>query len=150
MKITLREYVKKRNGVPMGHPKSLRNMLYRSFGAKNFGVFWHYWNPIFGYYLGKLVFKPLRRYMPARLSLVFTFVFCGFIHDLVVLSIRGRMSYFFMIWFLFMAVGVLISRWLKHDLSRLPWLFRATYNLSYIGLTFYTASYVDYAISVLW
>ena len=38
--MNLAQYVKKKNGVPMGHPKSLRNNLYRSLGAKNFATFW--------------------------------------------------------------------------------------------------------------
>ncbi len=46
----LSEYVKKRNGVPIGHPNSLRNNLQRSLGANNFSTFWNFWNPIFGYY----------------------------------------------------------------------------------------------------
>ncbi|UNZ00167.1 hypothetical protein MQE36_07435 [Zhouia spongiae] len=139
----------KRNGVPIGHPGALRNMLYRSLGAKNFGVFWQYWNPIFGYCLGRYVFRPAKQHLPPGPALVFTFVFCGLLHDLVVLAIRWRPSYFFMIWFMFMAIGVLIARWFKHDLSALPWLLRAVYNLSYIGLTFYTATYVDYAFRIM-
>jgi hypothetical protein len=51
--MTLGEYIKKRNGVAIGHPQSLKNNLSRSLGAKNFSSFWHHWNPIFGYYLGK-------------------------------------------------------------------------------------------------
>ena len=35
----LSEYVLKRNGVPMGASNSLKNMLYRSFGAKTLPFF---------------------------------------------------------------------------------------------------------------
>ena len=59
-RMNLSEHVKKRNGVPVGHSNSVRNNLYRSLGAKNFSAFWNFWNPIFGYYLGVKVFKPLK------------------------------------------------------------------------------------------
>jgi hypothetical protein len=65
--MNLSEYVEKRNGVPIGHPSSLRNNLHRSLGAKNFSVFWNFWNPIFGYYLGTKVFKPLKKVFPIAL-----------------------------------------------------------------------------------
>ncbi|MEJ8801366.1 MBOAT family O-acyltransferase [Pontibacter sp. H249] len=95
MNLTLTQYVKKRNGVAIGGPKSLRNNLYRSLGAKNFSTFWNYWNPIFGYYLGKFIFKPLKRILPVSISLIFTFIFCGLIHDAVTIIVRGRISLFF-------------------------------------------------------
>jgi hypothetical protein len=57
----LSEYIKKRNGVPFGHPNSLRNNLERSLGANNFSTFWNFWNPIFGYYLGTTVSRPLKK-----------------------------------------------------------------------------------------
>lgn len=46
--MTLTEYIKKRNGVSIGSPKSLGNNLYRSLGKKFFFTFWNYWNPVFG------------------------------------------------------------------------------------------------------
>lgn len=56
--MNLSEYIKKKNGVPIGHPKSLPNNLKRAIGAKNFATFWNNWNPIFGYYLDIKIFKP--------------------------------------------------------------------------------------------
>ena len=56
VKLVLSDYIKKRNGVPLGASNSLRNMLYRSLGAGKFSVFWRYWNPIWSYYLGKYIF----------------------------------------------------------------------------------------------
>lgn len=147
MGITLAKYIHKRNGVPPGNPRSLRNMLYRSLGAKSFDKFWNYWNPIFGYYLGYYVFKPLKKVVSPAIALLLTFVFCGAIHDGAVMLFKGGISVFFMVWFLFMGVGVFISKLLKHDLSALPWLFRAIYNLSYIGISFYVAAYVDFVLS---
>jgi hypothetical protein len=56
--LTLSQYVHRRNGVPLGDAKSLPNMLHRSFGAASFAAFWQYWNPIWGYGLGKYVYTP--------------------------------------------------------------------------------------------
>ncbi|MFN0257854.1 acyltransferase [Pedobacter ureilyticus] len=115
--MTLGDYVKKRNGVPIGHPKSLGNNLYRSFGAKNFTTFWTFWNPIFGYYLGSKIFKPLKKVLPIGIALILTFIFCGLIHDLVTTLIRGKISLFFTIWFFIMGTTITISKKLSYDLS---------------------------------
>ena len=58
-RLSLAQYVLRRNGVPLGAPHSLQNMLYRSFGAGTYAGFWQYWNPIWGYGLGKYVYAPL-------------------------------------------------------------------------------------------
>ncbi|MCK0107880.1 hypothetical protein MWU58_01110 [Flavobacteriaceae bacterium S0825] len=131
--MTLREYVEKRNGVPIGHSSSLKNNLYRSLGAKSFTIFWNFWNPIFGYYLGKRVFKPLKIYFPASLALVLTFIFCGFLHDVVTTIIRGSISIFFSVWFLFMAIAVMTTQYLNHDFKEKTWSVRALINVSIIG-----------------
>ncbi len=130
--MTLADYIQKKNGVPIGDSNSLRNNLYRSLGAKNFSTFWTYWNPIFGYFLGKKIFKPLKKTLPVSLSLVLTFIFCGLIHDAVTTLVRGEISLFFTIWFLFMGIGVLLSKTFNSNYSGKPWIFRAMINLSII------------------
>ncbi len=137
MNITLSEYVKKRNGVSIGHPNSLKNNLYRSLGAKNFTTFWNYWNPIFGYYLGKFIFKPLKRIFPVSISLIFTFIFSGMIHDVVTSSLiwiffNGKVSLFFTTWFLFMSFAVLLTKYLKHNFSNQSWIIRTVISSSII------------------
>lgn len=139
----LSEYVKKRNGVPIGNSSSLQNNLQRSLGAKNFATFWHFWNPIFGYYLGLKIFKPLKKVLPAGLSLVLTFIFCGFIHDLVTTLVRGRLSLFFSVWFLLMGIAVAVSKFIHYDFSNKKWSFRAFINLSIIGLCLYLTNYLN-------
>lgn len=139
----LSEYVKKRNGVPIGNSSSLQNNLQRSLGAKNFSTFWNFWNPIFGYYLGLKIFKPLKKVLPAGLSLVLTFVFCGFIHDLVTTLVRGRLSLFFSVWFLLMGTAVAISKLIDYDFSNKKWTFRAFINLSIIGLCLCLTNYLN-------
>jgi hypothetical protein len=134
MKMTLTDYIKKRNGVAIGSSKSLRNNLYRSLGSKNFSTFWTYWNPIFGYFLGKFIFKPIKKVFPVTVALVLTFVFCGLIHDFVTTVVRGKTSFFFSVWFFNMGVAVLITKFLNHNFSNHTWITRAIINFSIISL----------------
>jgi ABC-type multidrug transport system permease subunit len=115
--------------VPLGHRDSLRNMLYRSLGAGKFSIFWQYWNPIWGYYLGKYIFKPLKLIFPPALSLIITFVVCGFIHDLVVMLLKWKFILFLSPWFLFMGLAVVLGEYAKIDYSRSPWIVRAAINI---------------------
>jgi len=132
--MNLSEYVKKRNGLPIGHSGSLRNHLTRSLGARNFSAFWNFWNPVFGYYLGKKIFKPLKRVIPVTFALIFTFIFCGIVHDLVTTLIRGRLSLFFSVWFLIMGTAVAITQYINYDFSKKQWVYRAATNLLIIGV----------------
>jgi hypothetical protein len=141
--LTLGQYIKRRNGVPLGADRSLRNMLHRSIGAKNFATFWMYWNPIFGYYLGKYIFKPLKRHFPKYLALLTTFIFCGLIHDFVTTILRGNISLFFTQWFLIMGLWVLLSDILRQDFSNQTWTVRATMNILPIVISFLTIFYFN-------
>lgn len=140
--MNLSTYIKKRNGVPIGHPDSLRNNLRNSLGAKNFHVFWNYWNPIFSYYLGTKIFRPLKRILPETASLILTFIFCGLIHDLVTTLVRGNLSLFFTVWFLLMSIFVVISKQLNYNFSNKKWIFRALINLLIIGFCFIVTKYL--------
>lgn len=141
--MNLSEYVKKKNGVPIGHSNSLRNNLQRSLGAKNFSSFWNFWNPIFGYYLGTKIFKPLKQVFPIGLSVIFTFIFCGLVHDLVTTILRGKISLFFTVWFLVIGFVVAISKQINYDLSHIKWIFRALVNLSIIGICLLVTIYLN-------
>ncbi len=143
----LSEYVKKRNGVPIGHSSSLKNNLQRSLGAKNFYTFWNFWNPIFGYYLGTKIFKPLKKILPIGVALVFTFIFCGLIHDLITTLIRGKLSLFFSVWFLLMGTAVTISKFLDYDLSNKKWIFRAFINLTIISVCLLLTNYLNFILN---
>jgi len=131
--VKLFEYVKRRNGVPIGNAKSLQYNLQRSIGAKNFSTFWNFWNPIFGYYLGVNVFKPLKRIFPTTISLILTFIFCGMIHDFVTILFRDDLSLFFSVWFLFMGITVVVTKYINYDLSEKKWIYRAITNVLIIG-----------------
>lgn len=143
--LTMGEYIHRRNGVPTGAPGSLRNMLQRSLGARSFAVFWQYWNPIFGYTLGRYVFAPSKRMLPPAIALVFTFVVCGAAHDLVTTLVRGSLAFLFTPWFFFLGLGVVAGRFVRMDLGRFPWGIRASANLAYItaclGLALLVRSY---------
>ncbi|WP_282121798.1 hypothetical protein [Algibacter mikhailovii] len=130
--MNLSDYVKRRNGVPLGNSHSLPNMLIRSLGAGKFSIFWQYWNPIWGFYLGKYIFKPLKLILPQTISLIITFVVCGFIHDLVIMLLKWKFILFLTPWFLFMGLAVILSDYAKMDYSKFPWIVRAVINIAII------------------
>jgi len=126
--LTLSEYVKRRNGVPLGASGSLQNMLVRSFGAGTFAKFWQYWNPIWGYALGRYIYAPLNQFLSASASLILTFAISGAIHDLVTMLVRGAPAFFFTPWFFLMGVVVVFGRLLKLDYSTHPFVIRVAIN----------------------
>jgi D-alanyl-lipoteichoic acid acyltransferase DltB (MBOAT superfamily) len=131
-RVTLAQYIRRRNGVPAGSSGSLRNMLRRALGAGSFAGFWRYWNPVFGYYLGRYVYRPLQRTMPRALALVLTFVVCGALHDLVTMAVRGSVALFFTPWFFLLGTGVVVGSWLRLDFSSCRRMVRIGINLTYI------------------
>ena len=137
--MNLSYYVKKRNGVPLGASNSLRNMMFSSLGAGKFSIFWQYWNPIWSYYLGKYIFKPLKSIFPPALSLILTFAFCGFLHDLVIMLLRWNFELLLTPWFLLMGFCVVLGDYAKIDYSKYTWIVRAFINIFIIGSCFILA-----------
>ncbi len=133
-KPTLTQYVRRRNGVPLGAPGSLSNMLRRSLGAGSFSKFWQYWNPVWGYYLGWYIYAPLKQWMPSAIALIATFVFSGALHDAVISVVRGSMVFIFTPWFFVAGTGIVIGQTLQIDYSKYVWPIRAAINLGYISL----------------
>lgn len=131
--LTLGSYVRHRNGVPLGASGALRNMMDRSLGAKSFAAFWRYWNPVFGYGLGRYVFNPLKAVLPAAPALVVTFIVSGALHDAVTMAVSGSVAFLFTPWFFFLSLGVLAGSVAGMDLSSRPWGVRATVNLAYLA-----------------
>ncbi len=130
--LTLSQYVYLRNGVPLGDSKSLRNMLHRSLGADSFAGFWQYWNPIWGYGLGKYVYSPLRKILPPSVALIMTFVVSGSIHDLATMAFRQSFAFLFTPWFFLLSIGVVLGRAVGMDVSNYPWWIRASINSTYL------------------
>ena len=132
---TLGQYVSQRNGVALGDSGSLQNMLNRSFGAGSFAEFWQYWNPIWGYGLGKYVYSPLRRVLPRGIAVIMTFVVSGAIHDLAATAVQRSPVFLLTPWFFLLGVGVVLGRLTRLDYSGRPWMIRAGINLAYLAVT---------------
>ena len=129
---SLAEHVKRRNGVPLGAPGSLYNMLKRSLGAKSFAAFWQYWNPIWGYYLNLKVFMPAKKWLPASLALLLTFGVSGALHDVAVTVVKWQPIFFFTPWFLLMGILVLLTKMINFEMVHWPWIVRAMCNAGLI------------------
>ena len=143
MALSLKQYVKRRNGVPLGAFGSLTNMLKNALGAKNFSQFWLYWNPIWGYYLATKIQKPLTQFLPHSIALILTFSISGLLHDLAVSLIKKETFFVFTPWFSVMSLVVIASQKLSMDMSKFPFISRAfihsstvviCYWVSYFGL----------------
>ncbi|WP_193164527.1 MBOAT family O-acyltransferase [Microbulbifer hainanensis] len=132
-KVSLSQYVRKRNGVALGANHSMRNMLSRSLGAGSFPVFWHYWNPIWGYYLSRNVMKPLGLFLPSWLAVVFTFLVSGALHDLAVSLVKWKVIIFFTPWFALMGITVVLSKHFAISYRSYPWFVRTAINILFIG-----------------
>ena len=140
-KLSLAQYVKKRNGVPLGASDSMKNMLSRSFGASSFPVFWHYWNPIWGYYLSRNVMRPIANFFPISLATFITFLVSGALHDIAVSIIKWKAILFFTPWFGLMGLMVIGSKGAGISYGHVSWPVRALINASFIfislGITYF-------------
>ena len=135
-RLTLAQYVRRRNGVALGASGSLRNMLYRSLGAATFAGFWRYWNPVWGYGLGKYIFAPLKRVFPSIVALIMTFVFSGLLHDLAIIMIKGSIVFIFTPWFFLLGVGVVLAEAIGINFTSKPWGYRASINMIYLTICY--------------
>lgn len=138
-KITLAQFVKLRNGVPLGHADSLKNMLSRSLGAGSFAQFWQYWNPVWGYYLSQFIYQPVKRFFGKSFAVVATFFVSGFLHDLAIMLVKQQSSILLTVWFTLMGLAVVLSEAVKLKYGALPWFVRALINVGFIGAGFYVA-----------
>ncbi|MCO4798709.1 MAG: acyltransferase [Colwelliaceae bacterium] len=127
--ITLSEYVKKRNGVALGSSGSMTNMLKRSLGASSFYLFWQYWNPIWGYYLSRMIMKPLSNRFPIWLAIIITFAVSGALHDLAITLVKWELTFLFTPWFSLMSLIVIATKKFGISYSGHHWLLRAFINL---------------------
>ena len=136
---SLSQYVKKRNGLPLGAPGSLQAMLKRSLGAKSFPQFWQYWNPVWSYYLSRYVMRPLVKFLPRWLAVLMTFAVSGALHDLAVTLIKWHPIFFFTPWFTLMGLVVVLSSAFDINYKSQGTTVRAFINIGLIVLTFYLA-----------
>lgn len=134
--LSLSQYVKRMNGVPLGARRSMRNMLSRALGASSFALFWHYWNPIWGYYLSRFVMKPLSKVVPQWLAVLLTFLLSGALHDVAISLVKWQVFLFFTPWFGLMAGVVIVTKKYALTYAGLAWALRALLNLSIIVVSF--------------
>ena len=139
--VSLAQYVKKRNGGPLGASGSMRNMLFRAFGARSFQVFWRHWNPIWGYYLSRDIMRPLANFLPISLATLVTFLVSGALHDIAVSIIKWKIVLFFTPWFGLMGLVVIVSKAVGLSYGQVSWPIRALTNASFIfvslGITYF-------------
>lgn len=140
--MTLREFVKIRNGVSLGSSGALSIMLVRSFGAGSFGEFWQYWNPVWGYYLGKYIYIPLKKIIPYTLSYLATFLCSGLIHDIAIMIFSRQIRLLFTPLFFLYGLEVLVARKFKVKYSHIKRNIRFVINLAYLVLNFLLVKYL--------
>lgn len=143
--LTLGQYVQRRTGVPLGAKGSLQQMLRKSLGASTFDGFWRYWNPIWGYYLGRYVNGPLRKVLPAAPALVATFAVSGAIHDVAILAVTGSPSFLLTTWFTVLGLTVAITRRTGLRYGFGSWVARASVNVGLLAAGFGIAELVLWA-----
>ncbi len=143
--ITLTQYINRRLGITS--QEQAKNFLGRPFGARSLTDFWHYWNPVWGYYLFCYCYRPLRKKLPRSASVFFTFFICGLIHDLP-FALAAYLKYgtapFFTITTFFVLIGcpVVVTEKMKLQFTHLSHWCRWTIHISIIFLCYRTALYL--------
>ncbi len=80
------------------------------------------------------MFVPLKRVAPPYVALVLTFIVTGVIHDLVTMAARRDLAFLFTPWFLFLGIGVVLSKATDMDIGSWPWVLRAATHTAYLGV----------------
>jgi len=140
--ISLQTYVRRRNGVPLGSPDSLKNMLTRSLGAGSFDAFWQYWNPIWGYYLSRYVMKPVNNVAPSWLAILCTFLVSGLLHDIAISLVKWEVTWLFTPWFGFLSLLVIAGKVNLIRYDSIAWPGRALINSSQVVAGFMLTRYL--------
>jgi len=141
--ITLERYLKYRLGSEY-KVNPIGAMLRRSFGASSYTAFWQYWNPVYGYYLYRFCYRPLRSILPRIPSVIFTFAVCGFVlHDmpfgwLILAIVTGKFPFpFVTIWFTMIGISVTVSEAAHMDLKGSSFLTRSLVNATHVLIPFF-------------
>jgi len=81
------EYIKRTVGTSDALGQ-LQSSIIKSFRSVSFKFFWRNWNPLFGYYLSKMINRPVARKFNGVISSLFTFLFSGIIlHDIWIMPL---------------------------------------------------------------
>lgn len=145
--MTLEEYTQFRTGS-IRVPLIIRNMVVKPFVSSSLRSFWKYWNPSWGYFLLFYCYKPIRTFFPHWASLIITFVVSGLFHDIIYIApmMLNEVEFvfpFITVWFVIIAIGILLTEVLKIDFKRTNWKFRPIFHLGYLAGTFILTRYVD-------
>lgn len=111
MALSWQAYAKRRTGVAVGGKGALAANLQRAFQASSLQRFWQIWNPLFGFYLQRFIYRPLRRWLARPLALWGTFVGNGMLHDAVSIGLSGQWRCFFVPWFAVIGALVVLESW---------------------------------------
>ena len=149
--MTIEEYIQYRTGASK-ISLIVRNMFVKPFFSLSLRSFWKYWNPGFGFYLLYYCYKPIRKIMPHWISMIITFLICGLLHDLIyvvpmmIMNGGGFIFPFITVWFLIIAIGVLISEIVEIDLWKANKKLRPIFHFSYLAGTFCLTRLIDLSI----
>jgi hypothetical protein len=150
--LTFRGYLLRRLDLDreelLAHPNDrgrflLMRMLDRAFTSPSLSMFWRYWNPVYGYFLSKYIYRPCRRILPRWTSLLLTFAFCGFfLHDALAwpaaITRTGKLfppPHRITAWFTLIAAGILLSEALGLRFDALSRRARIALHLAYLAIT---------------
>ena len=103
--------------------------------------FWRFWNPVFGYALGKYIYRPLVCQLPRPVAYILTFIACGLIHDAVTLLVKGSTHFLFGYWFLYMSIVALVASALNFRFHHRPFSTRVLTQICYLYLCYLMAFY---------
>ena len=146
--MSLAEYIHFRLGDENRLWPLLRANFVRSFTAPSLADFWRYWNPVYGYYLAKLIYRPLRRRLPRALCVLATFAVSGFLlHDvfswpLVTAVTRQLYVPHTTAWFLLVALLVLAGEAVALRFDRLGGVTRVLLHVAVLVTTYWAANWV--------
>jgi hypothetical protein len=148
--MNLEEYTYYRTGTTK-LPVLVRNMFVKPFVSSSLKDFWKYWNPTWGYYLLFYGYKPLRTIFPAWLALIMTFFISGLFHDIIYIlpMLMQELQFvfpFITVWFVVIAIGILVTEYLRIDFKNLNWRLRPVFHFGYLISTFILTRYIDLAI----
>lgn len=117
----------------------LSRVFWRPFTAPSLALFWRYWNPVYGYYLSKYIYRPCRIILPHSLCVIVTFAFCGFfLHDIFGYLVNGHLTppHSITTWFTIIALGIVLSEKLDLRFDRLAPAFRVALHVGYLMATY--------------
>jgi hypothetical protein len=140
--VTFKEHFLERLGPDKRPAALLMAFFSRPFTADTLAGFWRYWNPLYGYYLTKLVYGPLRRFgAPRALAVVTTFLASGFLlHDVFGWPVMLVLKHRFCLppvttWFFLLALCALAGERFGLSLKTLPSVVRVLVHLGVLAGT---------------